>query len=95
MSAPSCFTHRKMTIPLFTVSKYKHDLVYSVGKKKKKKSSQTGCDQLLSVLIGLLLVLAPWEWGAGFAAGDVHSLKLAGSFRNAGTSAPGPGSPEF
>ena len=30
----SCFTHRKMTIPLFTVSKYTHDLVYSVGKKK-------------------------------------------------------------
>ena len=57
MSAPSCFTHRKMTIPLFTVSKYKHDLVYSVG--GKKKSSQTVCDQLLSVLIGLLLVLAP------------------------------------
>ena len=68
-STPNRFTQRKMTIHRFTVSRYKHDLVYSV----KNTRSQAGCDQLLCVLVCLMLVLAPWELGAGFRTGVVHS----------------------
>lgn len=32
MSTPNCFTHREMAIQMFTMSEYKHDLVYSMEK---------------------------------------------------------------
>lgn len=33
MSTPNCFTHREMTIHMFTMSEYKHDLVSSMEKR--------------------------------------------------------------
>lgn len=58
-----------MTIHLFTMSKYKHDLEYLMEKTR----SGAGRDQLLSVLVGMLLASAPGEPGVGLRAGAVRS----------------------